>query len=1246
MDEREEFLARRRQRREQTFVDFAGTLEFANLREDLQEALSEDAPEFEGPTVSAAPAGRLEAFGLMGARANIFAASNAVADVRNLGRDTADMAVGRFRGRVANLALEEERAAYTPTDEEVVAVAEKYGLGPESYGKLVDWAASPEDLDNVGLGLASLRTRDYLIEDSVGPVDGFLMDFAANALQPEFLVLGGVAGKAFQVGTSLTRVSSALRGAAAGAAADAPLEILRAADSPYYSYADAALATTLSIGLGAAVGAAGAGLLSPDDLINVQRLDAQTAELYARLSRGETLESIENSPEYRQLTKRQVEDFASVRDRPLQEAVPEQAGAVPDTLSIPGSGGAAAFNRVSAGPLEIGDEGWDAPERLGFTFGWTPAGALWRSEDPGARTMIDDLTVNPWRDDQGETLFEMSNRFNESGGFFIRQADDAMRAYWRENAGGMSAAATGTVERLTAPVTRLTGGVTDAQASEFYIEVGQVIAGIRQTTDPNVRRAAESFADGFEDGLYYMQDSNYPGWIPGVARPEPTGRSIPEAADIVPNRNYLPLTPHTEGFYKVRESFLPAGSLRASRDNPENIRIAHERMGDRVAEVLLRSEENVAWVTELASRWNAGRANTPNAAGIVADPMTPERMAQRIGRKYIDTWSRLAQRELDDTAVGVPQRAMTVADRNAVKEIVEEIFEDGSELNANLREEIIESVLDIVAPAKRRTSADSPRLMNRLDLRYDAVADRDIIGIYNWDASQLFKDYRRHVAGRAALLRKGYDGPDDFARRADEVVARAEATGPDALRKADKERRLLLEGLAAVTGDGRYGTKLDPFFRGMKFVTQGIARMNVAAFLSNTALGPMFAEYGGVLFAAQHRLFTRIPAYNAFLKAARKGDVEGMKGGFLLADVVGGHGSGLARARGTARNRFDAGLDDVTSSGGRLAGAYDEITRKAANATGRWSGMTAVNDYLRAISMISDIEDWSKGKLTAFQRKQAGLSPDMWARVQNLLKDLPMTTGSQSGQPVLDDIAFMQRAGAADPEAFNALMAALNRRARRLVQDPDWGHAPEWIRRPIFDLIFQFFNYPINAINKQVVPFGRAIAARDPQVLQTTMQAFFAGIGYANRVYLQSLTKEDPAAYREERLTRWEIGKAMFYYSTVSSLAPNLFDGLVDGASAVAPDAVRDIEERIGTKLKFSYTRASGLAASPWTGNPTYTRVDSILRSSARLLRGDDPEGSAERLATALIPLGNSIYGQLLINTMFEPLPGDDDENQ
>lgn len=1195
MDPREEFIRERAAFRERQFVDFASSTEFAELPEDYQEGLAEDAPEWDGPSVAPAPHSRGEAWGMMFARGSIFSASNAVADARNFGRDTNERLEGGWRGPISNFMLREEREDYTPTDEEVVAAASRYGLGPETYEKLVDWSASPADLQRVAEGLASLQLRDTSIQEAVGPVDGFLMDFAANALQPEFLVLGAGAGKLLQGGVALSRTGAALRGAGAAAVVDAPLEAYRAHENPYYSYTDAAVATVLSAGLGAGAGLLGNGLLKPQDIVDMQRVDEVVADS-------------------------------------LRHGSPNEL--------VLGGGGAMNYNRLVTDPLEIGSEGFDAPERV-FTFGWTPAGTVWNSEDPLARTLIDDLTLNPHRSGQGETLFEISDRVTASGGFFLQEADAAMRGFWRNNA---TTAEVGAVEQVTAGWTQQTGGVTDAQATKFYEEVGQVIAGVRTTDDPAVRQAAEALRDGFEDSLYYMQDSNYVGWTSGPRR-EPTGTAIPEAADIEVDRFYLPRVPSAAGFEEVRRTFLPSGSSRARRSNPENLQVAHNRMGDRIGEILLRSDSNREWFETLAERWNAGRKNTPNAAGIVADPMTAAMMARRIGRQYIETWRMLSQRAVGDAQSGTPQRSMSVQDRDAVKEIVEEIFQDGSELNAELRDEVMETVLNLVAPARRRTTADSPRLMDRMDLRLDAEADRDILGMFEWDASRLFKDYRRHVAGRAALLRKGYDGPAAFETKANDIVRRAEGRGQRAVAQAEKEKNLLLQGLGAITGDSRYMDDMPVWQRKAKFVTQGIARMNVAAYLSNTALGPMFAEYGGLLFSAQHRLLTRLPAYRNYIKAARAGDREAMKGGFMIADVLAGHGSSLVRARGTAKNRFDDALDEVDAPEGRLAGAYDEFTRKAANATGRFSGMTMANDALRSISMLTDIENWAKGRVTTFQLRQAGVSESMWPRIQRLLANRPMTKGAESGEAILDDAAFMQMAADTDPEAFNALIGALNRRARRVVQDPDWGHAPQWSKLPGLDLIFQFFSYPINAVNKQVVPFGRAIGARDPQALQTLFQAMFAGLGYVNRVYLQSLTKSDPAEYRESRLRAAEIGKAMFYYSTVSSVAPNLWDGAMDVAGNVAPDAVADAEDFLGASLRFSSTRASGLSATPWTGNPTYSRIDSILRSSSRLIRGEDLEGNSERLAASIVPLGNSIPATVLFNTIFEPLPGDDDED-
>jgi hypothetical protein len=1215
--DREEYLRQRAAMRLNGYTDFTQSAEFADLPSDVQAAMGDEAfPETNTADQRTSDilgvdatdgVGRLEAFALMFDRGASFEASNAVADVRRGGRnrprgglgpigDLADHTLDGFRGPLSNINQGIRRDFYTPTPEDVVSVADRWGLDERSYRQIAGWSASREDMDAVGEGLASLTTRDRLVEGAVGPVDGFIMDLAANAIRPEFLAAGAAVGRAMEVGVMASRAGLAFSTNAFGRAglealsagiADAPLEAIRAHENPNYTSTDYAISMGFSMTLGGALGALGRGHFDPADMINLQQLDDRIAALH------------EGRPE---------------------------------ALDMSGSGsvGAASRVRLQNAVTEIDEAGYLAPARIQTSFGWAPMAHLWKAEDPEVRTLGATLVWNPGaQETQGSNMFETSRRITESAGFFLRPAEDAMRQYWR--AIDTPPESQSAVDKLLAPGARVTGGVTDRQADEFYEIVGQVIAGVRASDSPHVNRAVEAMRDGIEDNLYYMQDSNYTGWSVTGQRPTAdtrTGRGIPEAMDVEANRNHLPRVPSRTGFLGVQNLF----PYRGPEDLTPAQRADHSngQIGNRLAEVAMRDEATVTWLTEIASRWNAGRKNTPDATGRIAPPMDAPGMAQRIMRKYVATWESAAIAELGRSRNQGNTRPMSVADRDAVREIVADMMEVGDELGP-IRDDVIEAVLDLIAPAKRRTTADSPRLMSRMTLPLRADLDGDILPMFDWNAHRVFTDFRDHVAGRAALLRAGFDGPGDFKARVEATVENARTRGSDALTRAEKHKDVLLDGLGAVTGERALSMGHSAQRDSRKFWTQLVGRFNVAAYLSNTALGPMFAEYGSILFRSHQKLFTSLPAYRRFIKAARTGDRAGMEGGFLLADITAGHGSSLVRQRRTGRSRYDHQFAEVGGDGSRFQQGADEVSRKAANMTGRLSGMAQANDYMRAVSMVTDLENWAKGKLSPFQRAQAGLSEAMWARVQRVLEDPPMTTGSESGQPRIDDGALGDRAQLADPEAWNAMIGAMDRRARQIVQEPDWGHAPLWMQSPGLDLIFQFFSYPVNAVNKQVVPFFRSIAARDADAGRVVFASFSAGIGYAVRTYMSAYTKDDPQGYLDDRMTPAEIAKAMFYYSTVGSIAPNLIDGAL---SATGNDPL------------FSNTRASGLSATPYQSNPTISGVSRNLTNIQGLFKGTMfSEQDLERLVSGLLPMGNWLPAQLVINHLFDWRPDEGDQD-
>lgn len=1232
----EEYERQRAQLRSRSFVDFSSSIEFAQLPADMQAQMAEQVDDEDTFTVSAGTAGRGDVFSRMFTRANPWSFSNAVSDARLRGSDSHyDVGYvggqGMIRGPISNNARSEERAEYTPSPEDLLEAADRYGVTPTEANlrRMAGWSSSREDLDRVAEGIGSMTIQDALIADSVGPVDGFLMDFAANALRPEFLALGAGAGKALQLGTSMTRTGSAIRYSLAAGATDVPIETARMLDNPNYGPAQAAIAITISMGLGAAFGAAGNNLLRPEEVADVDRLMAE----HIRTSRWL---GVDVDPMYMQELRDLAPTTDSVNAATVSYTSTSAAGDIAAPRALDGSssvGAASVFSLSRDLEARWGPIDGDAPERMVLGLGLNPVSYLARQEDPLSRQLAATLVQHPAWGTTGSTMFEVAERVTAGGGFFSRQADDAMRAFYKDI--DELPANSGVVERLTRPIARHTGGTTDAQATEFFETVGRVIHGWEVSDNVHVNRAADAIRDGVEDSLYYLQDSNYTGWNPQRSSPpERTGRSVPEAADLAVDRSYLPRRPSETGWRSVVSSFLP--NIR-SADNATRNKEALTRIGDRLGQVLLRNDDNIKWLEGLAERWNARRLGPdgqmrPDATGRVAPPMTAERMAQRIMRRYAQTWDRIATgREGPD----IQSRPMSEADRDAVREIVRREFGDQDETLDAVTEELMDAVLDLIAPARRRTTADSPRLMNRLRLDFRSAEDGDIIKMFETDASVLFRDYRRHVAGRHALLRHGFDGPGDFLKKVDEIAERAAGMGGNAQKRAERTQRLLRDGLGAVTGEPRHMAFSGPGFQKAKFWTQGLMRNNYAALLINTTLGPMFAEYGSMLFRAHHRLLARTPGYNAYLKAARKGDLAGMRGGFMIADVTAGHGSSLVRARGSSRTRYDGDAPEVAAGTGRLERGFDEFTRKNANMSNRISGMSAASDLMRSIHMVTDLENWAQGRLTRFQRQQAGLTEDMWARIQAILKDTPTVRSDATGRELIDDAALMARATADDPEAWNAMIDAMNRRARTVVQEPDWGHQPLWTRIPGIDIMYQFMAYPVTAATKQAVPFAMAIAQRDPDALRVLIGSMSAGLGYVNRVYMQSLAMDDPAGYREERLTTASIGKAMFYYSTVGSLAPNIYDGVATMTGAFDP--------------AFSGTRASGLDASPLTGNPTYSQFQSGRRAILDIFDGQffseqDAEGLI-RSTPGLQGIARFIPVQIALNQVLEVLPDEPGED-
>lgn len=1018
-------------------------------------------------------------------------------------------------------------------------------------------ARNEQDLEVLAEAYASTVQRDQLISASVGPVDGFLMDLAANALRPEFLVAGAGFGKAFQIGRAVTRAGAASRGAAAGAATDLPMELFRSGEDPSYTMAHALATASASALLGGVIGGA-AGVLRPNEIM-------------------ETGAALDNAIRRVQDGNGQV----SRRTRLMQDGSGDLSGG--------------QHSHVYREPRPF-DESEEAVERLRFSFG-TPINRLYRSEDPDVRNLASQMTWNPFADVsdrvQPSTMWETSTRIYESGGMYQREFQMAAQEYYQ-----------GTQADTTAGrVSNATGTLTDDQFRNFGEIVADELEGLIETGNPAVQRAVAAIREGFEDTLRYAQDDAYLG--PGsVPRGERVGRSIPEFEEIEFNPNYLPRQVDTQGLRSVLNNH---GAGR-------NADAAVASLGRRLSQVFMRSEDNVKTLEFLTERWNANK---------VSDPMTVERMAERVMSRYVETLERVTDDVLQEARVGQPMvRGITPEDRAVVREIAaEEIRKRDPELGEAI-EDVSELILDLIAPVSRRNEADSPRAKPRATLPLNRETDGDILPIWNRDALRLFTAYRRHMAGRAAIFRNGgFETAQQLQNQIERIARNARGKDGRMRSRAQREVQLLQNGMHNVLG------QMDPRYTpGEQFSWWGaqIARNNVAAFMSNVGF-TMFSEVGGLAqLAGMRRMAKAIPEYRRYINAVRRGDKEAMEELAYVADAFFGTGTSQVRARlSGSMSRFDADYEELYDPGTGWQRSVDETNRKITNVVMRPAG--AMTEVMRTTGVTSEIAEsvaaarsggsWHNPQYM----RQLGVTEEMWERIATQLRKVEDFESPHSGRQVPNiDFARFD-----DPEAMNVWLNAINRNVKRLIQEQDWGMIdPNLRQRTLGRLMGQFLTFPLTAWSKQVGFAARGIQGGNMRpLLEAAMMSLGGGIGVLTRTGIKTASIQDEQErqeYFEKHVNGRELWLGFIYYSAHASIFPNLIDmGLGVASQFTDNEHVQPI---------FSRTRNSTLPSDPIAGNPTYQRAYRLLWATGDLFEGGGvSEEDFQSFVGATLPAGNSV---------------------
>lgn len=517
--------------------------------------------------------------------------------------------------------------------------------------------------------------------------------------------------------------------------------------------------------------------------------------------------------------------------------------------------------------------------------------------------------------------------------------------------------------------------------------------------------------------------------------------------------------------------------------------------------------------------------------------------------------------------------------------------------------------------AKSRTlmNEDATILVrNRETNTVDETTLRDLL--FHDDAEALFQTYNHTMSGWIALAREaGVRSKADHQKLVD-AVKRELPT-----KEAERTSEALEHAFKFTIGQPLYDTKNWKTMRriGRALRDWNFARsMNMVGFanISDSAawMAPQYMRHVARHFPDMAKMFRRMQDGTIDHTLARQ-----------LEEVTSG-GTDMLHNK-----MFSAYDDEPDAPISKLEHALRAIGRFTERNPLGIAPITTFNQRLMEIALSQRYVDNILGnandlKLDRF--RAAGISDEMLPRIK---KELERTT-EFDGRKLrsLDFAAFK------DAEARDALIGAIHRESRRLVQEEDFSDTHPFMHSALGKMLMQFRRFGVVSYTKQLY---RAAADRDIEsATRLLLQVQLGSLSYAAQMYLYSLTKgEEAQEWREKYLTPSRIFFGGIARAGMFSLTPALMETLWQRAT--------------GTEGVFSNTRTTGLGNTLVAGIPTLDLASRLIELTGDVaqsaLRSDKQFDRKDwHNLRSILPLQNAIVVKQVFDMIGNSLPeGDED---
>lgn len=486
--------------------------------------------------------------------------------------------------------------------------------------------------------------------------------------------------------------------------------------------------------------------------------------------------------------------------------------------------------------------------------------------------------------------------------------------------------------------------------------------------------------------------------------------------------------------------------------------------------------------------------------------------------------------------------------------------------------------------------------------------------LFENNVEALFGRYSRSVSGHIGLAKVGIKHRGDFDDSI-KMVERELEGDPDEL---DRVRDTAELAYKLITGQPvQNATLLTKFGRAMRDYNFATV-MNQAGFAQFPDLAGLLAK-GYVGYTVRH-------FFDGFRMMKR---TDGTLDDAFAREMESVLGLGSDYYNNATFSSYDPGEQPGFMG---VLGAVEHGLRVAGRGTQAISGMawiTAMCQRMAGRVIVQRLVDdvLKGGKISDHRAATLGLDAAMKGRIAQQLKDHTVWVDGDFGGKV----QIVNYAAWKDMEARDAMMYAVFREARRLVQEEDLGDTAGWMHMNWGKIIAQFRRFALVSYSRQLLHGVAHADAEEATRLMVSM--VMAGMAYTARheLRLASLAvggaeEDELEEYRSRYLTPDRLAAAAFANSTYSTVLPALSDSVTSTL----------FDER------FFNTRTSGLGSDILTGNPTVSALNSLGNAvrgvTTAIVRGDRQfdQGDARALRR-VIPFQN-VYG---LDAMFAALTAD-----